>query len=174
MFQVKKPVSNASKVWGISNVGGILVNNFQSHTIPVKLHCLGTSNHSYLQKPNWFVTSKVMICYLYIYLQPKNHIVFGHFSHGVNFTMQLVLEIFGFKETYWLGIFWEIYKEPDSRQKCSFCNIKKHIMIIILSQKTLKPMDWIFSKNHRSSHLGVLLNQKNYLSYIWEKVFNDL
>ena len=59
--------------------------------------------------------------------------------------MQLDLEIFGFKGTYWLGIFWGIYKESGFSQECSFCNIKKRIMTIILSQKTL---------NHRNGYLA--------------------
>ena len=55
--------------------------------------------------------------------------------------MQLVLEIFGFKKTDWLGVLWGIYQEPDFSQKFSFCNIKKYIMIIILNPKTLN--QWI-------------------------------
>ena len=68
--------------------------------------------------------------------------------------MQFALEILGFKETDWLRVFWAIIREPDFSKEYSFCNIKKHIMIITLGQKTLNQWTGYLAKTTKALILG--------------------
>ena len=91
----------------------------------------------------------------------------------INFTMQFVLEIIGFKKTDENSILSD-YSRTRFFTKCSFCNIKKHIMIIILSQKALNQWTGYLAKTTKALNWENFWTRKIHMWCIWEKVFSHL
>ena len=113
----------------------------------MKLHCPGISNHTYLKKLNWFVTLKAMICYLYIYLQPKNQL-----HNALSFR------------DIWVLRNWLVRR--------ILADLSRTIMIIILTQKSLNQWTEYLAKTTKTLIWGYFWSRK--IELFWEKVFTDL